>query len=320
MATCLTLALLLVMVSGAATAAPALPAPDGAYAVGMRRFELTDPARRGVVTRDADEPRVLPGYAWYPAKRGTHGTRPYLTPTEVADQGRAMARNFKYGAEELAVLDKVSAHSVEGAPPARGRTFPILIFNHGYESYPAQNTALLEQLASHGYIVMSIGHPHDAADFRLADGTLLTTLHPAGNDPDYAALRKTLTSGPNHEARTAALQGYSQAFSRDRLGASFTAWRDDTVFAARSIENRRVPLALMTILAAGDPQRLGFLGMSFGGAVAASSCKLVEQCRVIIDLDGSNYDPTLFNAPVERPLLLMMSDWVHLPLPTGPAT
>jgi hypothetical protein len=310
---------LLVIVSGVAAAAPALPEPDGPYAVGMRRFELTDPARRGVVSQDADEPRVLPGYVWYPAKRGTRGTRPYLTTAEVSDQGRAMARNFGYGAEELTGLDKVSAHSVEGAPPARGSAFPILIFSHGYESYLAQNTALLERLASHGYIVMSIGHPHDAADLRLADGTLLTTAHPAGNDPGYAALRKTLTSGPNHEARTAALQGYAQALSRDRLGASLIAWRDDTVFAVRAIETRKVPPVLMPILATGDAQRLGFMGMSFGGAEAASTCKLVAQCRVVIDLDGGNYDPALFNAPVERPLLLMLSDWVHLPLPNRPS-
>jgi predicted dienelactone hydrolase len=313
------LASALLLVIGDAAATTMLPTPDGAYPVGMRRFELTDPARHGVVSPDADEPRVLPGYVWYPAKRGTRGTRPYLTPAEAADQGRAMARNFKYDADELTGLDKTSANSVEGAPPARGRAFPIVIFNHGYECYPAQNTALLERLASHGYIVMSIGHPHDAADMRLADGELLTTSHPAGNDAEYAALRKMLTSGPSHDARTAALRGYAPAFSRDRLGASFIAWRDDTLFIARSIEKRAVPPELIPILATGDPQRLGFMGMSFGGAVAASTCKRVKQCRVVVNLDGSNYDPDLFNATVERPLLLMMSDWVHLPLPNRPS-
>lgn len=316
MTTWLASALLLVI----ADAAAALPPPDGSYAVGMRRFELTDPARRGVVSPKADEPRVLPGYVWYPAKRGTRGTRPYLTSAEVADQGRAMARNFKYDAEELTGLDKISANSVEGAPPARGHKFPIVIFNHGYECYPAQNTALLERLASHGYIVMSVGHPHDAADMRLANGELLTTIHPAGNDAEYASLRKILTSGPGHDARTAALRGYMQAFSRDRLGASFIAWRDDTLFIARSIEKRALPPELLPILATGNPQRVGFMGMSFGGAIAASSCRLVKQCRVVINLDGSNYDPDLFNASVERPLLLMMSDWVHLPLPNRPST
>src|SRR5262249_40271622 len=134
-----------------AVAVPTLPEPDGAYPVGMRRFELVDPARHGVSSEDPREPRVLPGYVWYPAvTRGARGTRPYLTPAEVATQGRAMARNFDYGPEELSGLDQVRAHSVEDAQPAGRGPFPILIFSHGYECYPAQNTVLFERLASHG--------------------------------------------------------------------------------------------------------------------------------------------------------------------------
>src|SRR5262245_36995473 len=98
-------------------AAVDLPAPGGPYPVGMQRFELTDPARHGVVSRNTDEPRVLPGYVWYPAAHGTRGTRPYLTRPEVETQGRAMARNFTYGADDLSGLDQVRAHSVEGAAP-----------------------------------------------------------------------------------------------------------------------------------------------------------------------------------------------------------
>src|SRR5262249_24124481 len=158
--------------------------------------------------------------------------------------------------------------------------------------------ALLERLASHGYIVMSIAHPHDAADLRLANGTLLATSHPAGEDPGFAALRKQLMSGPSHDVRTGALNGYAQALARVKLGTSLAAWRDDTVFVAHAIQQRTVPQDLMPVMAAGDASRLGFIGMSFGGAAAASSCRLVERCRVVINLDGGNYDPALFNASV----------------------
>jgi predicted dienelactone hydrolase len=230
-----------------------------------------------------------------------------------------MARNFGYATGELNWLDKVVAHGVEGAPPARSTAFPILIFSHGYECYPAQNTALLEQLASHGYIAISVAHPHDAADLRLANGRLLETSHPAGTDPEFAALRKQLSSGPNHEVRTAALERYPQALSRDRLGASLTAWRDDLLFLTRAIEARNLTPELQSVLATGDTGRLGFMGMSFGGAAAASSCKHVKQCHAVINLDGGNYDPDLFDAAVGRPLLLLMSDWVHLPLPGRPS-
>jgi predicted dienelactone hydrolase len=190
-----------------------------------------------------------------------------------------------------------------------------LIFNHGYECYPAQNTALLEQLASHGYIVISIAHSHDAVDIRLANGTLLKTSHPAASDAKFSAVKKTLSSAPTHEARTAALKDFGEALSHDKLGASLVAWRDDLVFTAHVIEAHQAPTSLLAVLKSGDTNRLGFIGMSFGGATAAASCRLVEHCKVAINFDGGNYDPALFNAPVQRPLLLLMSDWIHLPLP-----
>lgn len=46
----------------ACLAAPSLPEPEAKYAVGMRRFELVDEARRGVMANDPNEPRE-PGAA-----------------------------------------------------------------------------------------------------------------------------------------------------------------------------------------------------------------------------------------------------------------
>jgi len=155
-------------------------------------------------------------------------------------------------------------------------------------------------------------------DLQLSDGTLLKATR-AERDPTFAALRRTFASGADHDERTAALVEYAQALSRDRLGASLSAWREDTLFVARSIASRHVPRSLRQVLDRGEVRRLGFIGMSFGGATAASACRLVDECRVVVNLDGGNYDPALFNASVERPLLLMMSDWVHLPLPNRSA-
>lgn len=136
--------------------------------------------------------------------------------------------------------------------------------------------------------------------------------------PEYATIRRTLASGPDHDTRTAVIAGYAEAFSKDSLGSSLAAWSDDTVFIARAIVERDVPVNLMSIIKRGDERRLGFIGMSFGGATSAATCRLVPQCRVVINLDGGNYDPALFNASVDRPMLLMMSDWVNLPLPGRP--
>lgn len=290
----------LMLLAIAAHAVPVeLPAPDGPFAVGMRRFEIAD----------HDRARLLPGYVWYPANASSKSqTRPYLLPDEASVVGPSMAKNFGYGGSDLDRLDEVIAHSVEGLPPARVPAgFPVILFSHGYECYSAQNTALAERLASHGYIVVSIAHPHDPKDS-------------PGADAEFATLRRQLASGESHEERTAALPAYATAFSRDRLGYSFTLWRDDTLFAARLIEEAGFPGPAATVLATGDQTKLAFVGMSFGGAVSAATCKLVSNCRAAINLDGGNFEPALFNASVDRPFLLLMSDWVHLPLPNRPST
>jgi len=65
------------------------------------------------------------------------------------------------------------AHGIaRGAPAAAGR-FPLLVFNHGAGSYREQNTFLMEHLASSGYVVASVAHPHESGSYMSADGELV---------------------------------------------------------------------------------------------------------------------------------------------------
>jgi predicted dienelactone hydrolase len=136
-------------------------------------------------------------------------------------------------------------------------------------------------------------------------------------DTRFAAACKMHTLGKDHAERTAVLHGYAEAFAASRLGRSMVAWRDDTLAVANAIEAGTAPAAARDVLAEGDYQRLGLIGMSFGGATAATTCKLLPTCRVAVNLDGENFDPELFNRSIERPMLLIMSDWARYPLFPG---
>src|SRR5262249_54446411 len=115
-----------------------------------------------------------------------------------------------------------------------------------------------------------------------------------------------LASELSPDARRRAIAEYTAALPRDRMGMSLTAWREDILSTVRAIQEREVPKPMAPVLAIADTQRLGFIGMSFGGATSASTCRLVEQCKVAVNFDGGNHDPALYDAPVERPLLLLM--------------
>lgn len=311
------------MVVATAASAAALPAPDGAHAVGTVRAEFVDPSRPLDAGDPASGPRRLPAIVWYPAEGGNGrdaaAAPAYLEGDAAATTLPAIARNFAYAEDDLRALATVRVDARPGAPPARGRQgFPIVVFSHGFFLYPEQNTALATRLASHGYVVVSIAHPGDAADVRLADGRVAATrLGGEGEDPRLAETLKVLAGGADPQALREALPTYAAALPATRIGRSFADWRDDTLAVARALADGREPEALRDALAGADRDRLAFAGMSFGGATSATGCRLLAACRAAVNLDGQNFDPGLYDRPVERPLLLMLSDWTRYGLLEG---
>lgn len=304
----------------AQAAEPGLPAPDGAYAVGTARAEFVDPSRRLDAADPASGPRRLPAIVWYPAERQQAADAAYLEKAVAAVTLPALARNFGYAENELKALASARVAARPGAPPAPPpRRFPVVVYSHGFFLYPEQNSALAASLASHGYIVVSIAHPGDAADVRLEDGRIVATRIASGDsdDPRFAKALQALVSGADLAARRQALSGYAEALAATRIGRSFAEWREDTLAVAQAILDGHEPPALRPALAAADRARLAFAGMSFGGATAATSCRSVKACRAAVNLDGQNFDPDLYDRPVGRPLLLMLSDWTRYGLFEG---
>jgi predicted dienelactone hydrolase len=291
----------------------AAPMSDDKYGVGVIRAEFVDPSRRLDANDPASGPRRLPAVVWYPADGRTAGHAAYMERDTAAITLPAIARNFGYKIAELHRMTSLRMDVLPGAPPARhSRGFPVVVFSHGFLLYPEQNSALACRLASHGYIVVSIAHPGDAADVRLADGRIISTKGASsGDDPRFAKALKVLVGGRDLAVRREALTEYAEALPATRIGRSLAEWRDDTLAVARAILDGNEPLLVRDVLLAADRSRLAFAGMSFGGATSATSCRLVNACRAAVNLDGQNFDPDLFDRAVGRPLLLMLSDWTR---------
>jgi predicted dienelactone hydrolase len=298
--------------AGTSARAEGLQAPDGRYAVGVVRTEFVDAARTLEVDNTSSGPRRLPAVVWYPAQIAQSAKQSsYLTDGGIATTLPAIARLFAYPTDDPQPLAATRVQAEVDARPAKTKGgFPIVIYSHGLFLYPEQNTALATQLASHGYIVVSIAHPGDSADLSLADGTVVTTQSMGSNDDArFAEAWKVLAAGPDLPARRQALARYTQAQPGTRIGRAATQWRDDAIFVANVLHDQRAPQALQSIMKTADRDRLAFAGMSMGGAAAAAGCRHVAVCKAVVNLDGQNIDADLYDQPVERPLLLMLSDW-----------
>ncbi|MFF5296997.1 alpha/beta hydrolase family protein [Paractinoplanes globisporus] len=144
-----------------AAAAPArlrLPAPTGPFPIGTRELHLVDRARG----------RELMASVWYPARDiRRHPVVPWMRPAVL----RELLVSAGFAAD--AVLSPLTAGHA-GAPvlrPSRER-LPIVVFSHGAHDHRADTTVTVQELASHGYAVITVDHTDDAF-VEFPDGRVL---------------------------------------------------------------------------------------------------------------------------------------------------
>lgn len=224
-------------------ASPRLPRPTGPWAVGTTivSFESVGSA-----------PSPLLARLWYPASR-VDGERkaPYL-----------------FGSRGLSFRDRVVGAFVRteafvGAPLGNGR-FPVIIYVPGFGGRFHHNSALAQELASHGYVVVAIDDTESSKGFDYSSAAGARASFVEGN-------RKTRAQ--THDV----LKLIDRLHDRDAAPADVLSHR----------------LAL---------DRIGVLGFSFGGAVAAEAAATDDRVRAAVDLDGSIYATALAEG-VPKPFL-----------------
>jgi predicted dienelactone hydrolase len=166
-----------------------LPEPTGPYAVGTFDYSMTDESRK---ERYAPErKRELYVEVWYPADPSAAGDFPVRTLFHSLYEGRYTGHSLFFG-----YFEHIPTHSHVHAPVADvgDGPFPVVLFNHALDfGFTSQNQLLMEHLASHGYVVLSIAHPHQSAKVNLTNaGTIgRASEHPA----DIRFARQELETG-----------------------------------------------------------------------------------------------------------------------------
>jgi hypothetical protein len=170
----LTLALLPATAAQAAPAPPAgavLPAPTGPHPVGTVAVHLTDRSRTDPL-QPSRPVRELMVQLWYPATRPTGPAAAFMPPEAAA----AVATEYELAPELMRTAD-TSGH--EGAPiRRRHRGHPVVLYSPGLGAPRAFGTTVVQDLASHGFVVAAIDHTFDAFVVEFPGGRLEHTVEP----------------------------------------------------------------------------------------------------------------------------------------------
>src|ERR1700678_1520145 len=148
------------------TATPSLPAPSGTFGIGRVGYEWIDRSRPDGYSSDPQAHRDLMVYLWYPSPRGNGEEAGWYLPgakeMDADPDLQPHVREEFEAAWPLIVSGQIRPHAVENAPVAGSpQTFPLVLFSSG-SGTSFEYTSLIEELVSHGYVVVAIEHTYSA--------------------------------------------------------------------------------------------------------------------------------------------------------------
>jgi predicted dienelactone hydrolase len=222
---------------------PPLP---GRTPVGTTTLHLIDPSRSD--PSFVSGKRELMVQLWYPASRATGPLAPYMP----AKQARLFAR---LAGLAPTVITSIRTRAHLDATIAPGR-HPVILYSPGSSEMRSDATALVENLASSGYVVVTIDHTHESELVQFPDGKIVR-----GSFGDTGAPSNT---------RAVTVRVADVRIVLGRLAQLNRAGH----FVGRL-----------------DLAHTGMFGFSPGGATAAAAMLVDPRIKAGADLDGSLYGP-----------------------------
>ena len=285
------LAALLILIS--IVGAVIFPVPDpypvtGPYQVGTREIHLIDPSRNEIYGTDPAAPREFMAQIWYPAEPGIEDQQAQWMPA-IQYAAPAIAEKLDLPAFTLGHLKYVLANAfLEAKPIEDGSIFPVLIFSHGWEGFKEQNIYQVEELASHGYVVIGISHTYGSVLTVFPDGRQVPTNQQA------------LPYGVSDEAYDRASNTLVQQ------------WAGDIALTLDELESMDQESGVWFLSGKIDLDQVGLFGHSTGGGAAVEFCLVDERCQAILGMDvwAEPAEPEILELHLTQPALIMHSeDW-----------
>ena len=234
-----------------------LPAPTGQFLIGTEIVPMIDHSRYEQDGADRKAPREMVVQLWYPAANSANGfvkpRAPYRRRSETSFTSSYQSVDWTHAHYDVPV-------ATAGGP------FPLVLYNPGWNGRRTQDSFLMEELASHGYVVAAIDHPDNSGPVDLGGGRVIR----AKSTPEFS------DDFSSKEVIYALI---------DREVEKDTA---DTLFALSQLK-------LMNSQRGGrfsgaiDLGKIGALGYSLGGAVAAEAAFQDQDIQAVIDLDTPLY-------------------------------
>ncbi|WP_245694740.1 alpha/beta hydrolase family protein [Streptomyces abyssalis] len=271
-----------------------LPESTGRHPVGSTELHLVDSARRDPWVAGKD--RELMVSIWYPARRAErHPRQPYMPPGVA----RSVDESGSFGLAGPGQVDwaGVRTEAAATAPADDGEDRPVVLYSPGLKTSRTLGTSTAAELASRGYVVVTVDHTYEAPAVEFPQGRV--------------ELQKPMSG----------IEGLKKAVDTRVRDTRFVLGQLALLHSGRNpdAEGRRLPKCLGKTL---NLKRIGMFGHSGGGATAAETMRVDRRIDAGVNMDGTlQYNDSEFlpvaRSGLHRPFMLMgKADQTHLNKPS----
>ena len=264
-----------------------MPEVSGDYLIGTKTFIVED-GREEIYTDDPLDTRRIKLQVWYPAEtKEGYEQAPWLL--DGITISRALSKDFGFPAFALNETAKVLSNSYLDAPISDSHNqYPIVIISHGWRGFRNLHTDFAEELASSGYIVVSIDHTY---------GSVATVF---GED-DVAYLNKDAL--PSRDSTPDFL---------DYANRLVSTYGEDVISTIDYLEVLNSDSELSIFEGKLDLTKIGVIGHSTGGGGDVYAALKDDRIAALIGLDAwvESIDSTDISEGLNIPSLFLRSgDW-----------
>lgn len=251
-----------------------LPKPNGAFEVGMGTMEMIDKSRLQPFAADV-QPRRFMISSFYPVKSHSPTTPvDYLPPTIAAFENTWQELTTGLDSPN-GTFEKLAIHLA--SPSAETHVSPIVLFSPAEGTNRYLYSAIAQQIASTGYIVITIDAPRDVDIVQYPDSTT-----------DLINTTVATTASPSNINLAVTTRAQDATFVLDQLSHP-------------SITSKLLPNLTHNRLNTG---KVAMFGHSLGGAATAAAMLTDPRIAGGLAMDGALFGPVIQQG-LDRPFMFM---------------
>ncbi len=270
------------------------PEPNGEFGVGTVTYQVVDDSRVELFDESAGQRREIILQAWYPAPLDA-GQNHAFYMDDTPELPAALAEKFGYPSFVFSHFKYIETNAVAAAAVSNEEEkYPVVIYHFGLFGSRKFNTFQIEQLVSHGYIVVGVDNPGAVAVAEFSGGRKIPSLP---LDEMKSLVNQSIEDLPV----TPQLNGVEMS---DGIIPYFAK---DISFAIDSLQqiNRDDPLGVLT--GAIDVTKVGVFGVSLGGIVVADAAAKDTRIRACMIME-SRMTKYVMEHGLKVPTMIMTRD------------